>query len=96
MGEIVKTLAVVTFFYPRHCEDNVLSGTAEKAPSNIPVDVIETVTRGKGRNASTRVLVRSAAPIGWGKWSGRAWFAWVEPAAVKDEQKLIKGLKATQ
>lgn len=79
-------LAVPTYFYPTR-SDGALTGEAKRAPSGIPVAIVETVTRGKGRNKSTRVLVRTDAPQGWGEWSGAAMYAWVEQSAISGGTK---------
>lgn len=79
----MKTLLIPAHFYP----DDSFTGDALRAPLGLPVDVVESRTSGRGKNKITRVLVRSAAPAGWGAWSSRAFYAWVEPDAIKDQSK---------
>lgn len=76
------TLSIPAYFYPQR-DGACLTGEARRAPLDLPVSEVSRETHGKGRNKVTRVLVQSAAPQGWGEWSGRAWFAYVDADVVR-------------
>lgn len=75
-------LTIPTYFYPQR-DGACLTGDAQRAPVGLPVAEVERATHGKGKHKVTRVLVRSAAPAGWGEWSGRTWHAYVDLEVIR-------------
>ena len=69
------------WFYPKR-DENCLTGEPACAPTGLPVVEVSRATIGRGRNKVTRVMIRTAAPAGWGEWSGREWHAYADADAL--------------
>ncbi len=77
------TLAIPVYFYPQ-CDGACLTGDAQRAPQGLPIAEVDRAVHGRGKNKVTRLLICSAAPKGWGEWSGRQWFAYVNPDHITE------------
>ena len=54
-------------------------GTGKYFPSGIPVEILKRVKIGRGKNRITRFFIRSVPVPGYGEFSKKVYFGWVNP-----------------